>query len=470
MKTFKEANAQLTELKNKELELQLKNYNINNKSNDILKVENNKINVLQKKITDLELKLKLSEQKYFTILAEGKNPSIEIYSNKNKINIVNESSNRSHIHELYEMKNKNNKLEENIKKLRDDYAKSEREKLDLITKVNQFNNDKKLLISLLDKKEEDINNRKNIQLLLNDDINKQLNENSIIKNNLNIMQNKCKVLLKSKSLLEDTVIKKESKVNELDKSMNEIMKIMNKKEVEINNDKVYINSLKDIIKELQQKYNTNKNNKKKILNSKMNFSYLKKENEKINIINRNDTNSKKYLKKNNYIYNLYRNNSNKKDNRYNENIKMNQRYYNLRHNKSTFEENNSINTLFSNSNNLQAIIRKNKNQNSNNKRNKMYNRENNNSLPDLNELKIKINIRNKIISDGVGKNEKSQLIKNNSIMAFNIPKFENKLLNNSPIHKIYEKHYNNCKKEEFEKQKIEEVKELFDKIVSDFQT
>ena len=55
-------------------------------------------------------------------------------------------------------------------------------------------------------------------------------------------------------------------------------------------------------------------------------------------------------------------------------------------------------------------------------------------------------------------------------MAFNIPKFENKLLNNSPIHKIYEKHYNNCKKEEFEKQKIEEVKELFDKIVPDFQT
>ena len=85
MKTLEEANTQLTQLKNKELEQKTDNNNdlkALQEKNNTLKLEKEKNNAiiieLQKKITDLELQLKLSEKRIFTSLSEGKNESIEI--------------------------------------------------------------------------------------------------------------------------------------------------------------------------------------------------------------------------------------------------------------------------------------------------------------------------------------------------------------------------------------------------------
>jgi chromosome segregation ATPase len=85
IKTLEEANTQLTQLKNKELEQKTDNNNdlkALQEKNNTLKLEKEKNNAiiieLQKKITDLELQLKLSEKRIFTSLSEGKNESIEI--------------------------------------------------------------------------------------------------------------------------------------------------------------------------------------------------------------------------------------------------------------------------------------------------------------------------------------------------------------------------------------------------------
>ena len=73
MKTLEAANIQLNELKNKESEIQTENNNYKTlkDKNDILKIDKGKNNKtileLQNKITDLELQLKLSEKRIFTL-------------------------------------------------------------------------------------------------------------------------------------------------------------------------------------------------------------------------------------------------------------------------------------------------------------------------------------------------------------------------------------------------------------------
>ena len=478
-KMLEEANAQLTELKNKELELQSKtNNDVNSLEEKNDKENNNKtILELQKKITDLELQLKLSEKKKFTSLTEGKNTSIEIFkiSNNNinnKINLysplrennVNNEENVS-LYDLNNAKNKNKKLQENIIKIQEEYETIEKEKKELLLKLNHYNNDKKKLIILLSQKDQDINEKINKEKLLNDDINKQLNENNKIKNNINIIQIKCQSLLKNKMILEDTVIKQENKLTELNNSIEEVMKIINKKENEINHDKIYINNLKEIINDLQKEYNNveirNKINShnKELINLKIQLNALK--NKPKNIININHVNNisnRNYLNKNNHPLNyLYQNKNNILTGR-----KKNQKNINHQNNKSLFiPKNKLIITNRNIKNNVPKIfinhkykIINNRNQRNNSRQN------NNNSLPNVekylrkNENKIDIEDKNNI---------KSQILNN---YAFDIVNPEYKA---DSIPRLYQKHLNISKKEELEKQKIDEVKDLLDKIVSDFE-
>ena len=58
---------------------------------------------------------------------------------------------------------------------------------------------------------------------------------------------------------------------------------------------------------------------------------------------------------------------------------------------------------------------------------------------------------------------KSQILNNNQL------DFENSEYKMDSIPRLYQKHLNNSKKEELEKQKIDEVKDLLDKIVLDFE-
>ena len=462
METFETAYLELNQLKSKELELHLKNQQkssiskkkykkyltTNNNNNNNNNNANPMISNLQKKITDLELKLKQTEQKYFTNLSERKSTTLELYSknfisntnsekNKNKNKNHNENIIKTHITKLFEIKNKNKKLEENIKKLKDDYANIEKEK----------------------------NNLKNkLHILLNDSMKKDGNENSMIKNHLNMIQDNCNALLKKKALLEDKVIRKEDKVIELNKSMNEIMKIMNKKEDQIKQDKKYINNLRDLLSDLKNKYNSNNHNNLNNIISKplisMQYNYPRKD---LNKNNSSDKNTNTLTKIKNFsIINLYRNNGNVYDG--------NSKYLSLK-DRSSLEEKNGSKTLITNGFNLPPYIIKNYLYKNNNFiKNRNNESQNNKSLPDVKEYKRKKLLRKIVLADGKKKSVKSRIIKNNSFSLLDLPKNTNRNNDNSPMRKLYEKYVNNYKKEEYEKKKIEEVKELFDKIVSDFDT
>ncbi len=286
-------------------------------------------------------------------------------------------------------------------------------------------------------------------------------------------------------LLEDIVIKQENKVSELNKSIVEVMKVINKKEEEINQDKIYINNLKELIKDLKKEFNNteqkNKNNNKKLINLQIQLNYLKNGvNNFININNNNglnNMNNKKYSNKNNNSINyLHKNNSSRNYNLFKKESRINKRLINIKSFRSLFEESNKTKTLIGDNDkktiNVPKILNMNKYKIINNKKNKKINIHNNISLPNLDEYKRKNKIKKYIIFDGRKNNLKSQIIKNDNPIfgLLNIPNLEKINHKNSSISKIYEKHLNSCKKEEHEKQQIDEFKDLLDKIVSDFET
>ena len=263
------------------------------------------------------------------------------------------------------------------------------------------------------------------------------------------------------------------------------MKVINKKDDEIKQDKVYINNLKELIKDLKKEFKNSeqksRNNNKELRNLQMQLYYLK--NGVNNIINKNkvsndnNINNKNYFNKNNNSINyLYKNNSSRKKYIYDKEHFTNQRYFNIINNRNLFDEKNKNKTLIANSEKkiriIPQIINMQKYKIIKNKKNKInYSQNNNdNSLPSVDDHKTKSEIKKYIINDGGKNNLKSQLINNKPINLFNIPKLEIRDYKNISIPKIYEKHINISKKEKYEKQQIDEVKGLLDKIVSDFET
>ena len=507
VKTLEEENSQLTQLKNKELEFELGNNNdmqALQKKNDILKEEkninNSTIAELQKKITDLEMQLKLSEKKIFTSLSKGKNESIEINkiqnkeknnikNNNNKLNSISKEHNSKEnidndekgdsndIYYLNEAKNRNQKLKENLNKLQEEFNKIDKEKNNLLEQINQYNKDKNKLVGLLKEKNEAINEKINNEKQLNEDINKQLNENLKIKNNINELINKCKSLLKNKNILEDTVIQQENKVDELTKSINEIMKIISKKENQINHDKLYISDLKQLIKELKMDYliqlknKQSENYQKELRSLNAQLKYLKKGTHNIiNINNINSQNSYNYNNNNNSISILHKSgnfNFNKNNaNEYNKSYKSNKRYINFYNNKSlSVKKNKNKPVILSNDKiNKIPLIQKYKIENYLNKQIKINtSQKNNQSLPNVEGYRNNINLKSNIINEAKI-NLKSQIInKRNYKNELKIPKIDNRHSRNIPKPKL-----NFPQTNDIDKKKIEEVKDLIDKIVSEF--
>ena len=185
--------------------------------------------------------------------------------------------------------------------------------------------------------------------------------------------------------------------------------------------------------------------------------------------------NKNFSNKNNSIYYLHKNNSSRNYNLFKKERPINQRLINLKSYRSLLEESNKTKSLIEDNDkktiNIPNIINMNKYKIINNNKNKKINFHNNISLPNLDEYKRKNKLKKYIIYDRNKNNLKSQIINNNnSIGLLNVPNLEKINYKNSSISKIYEKHLNSCKKEEYEKQQIDEVKDLLDKIVSDFET
>ena len=138
----------------------------------------------------------------------------------------------------------------------------------------------------LNKKNEILNNKKNEENQLNNNLMKQLMENKKIKNNLDNITIKCKNLEKDKKELEDVILEQEIKVNELSSSVNKIIEMMNQKNTEITNNKLYIKNLEETIKDLNREFynmrmKKKKENSKEIVKLRTQLASLKKENQKL---------------------------------------------------------------------------------------------------------------------------------------------------------------------------------------------
>ena len=229
---------------------------------------------------------------------------------------------------------------------------------------------------------------------------------------------------KNKFNLENIVIKKENKITELNKSINDAKKMINIKNKEIINDKKYINNLKEVIKDLKQEFN-----KKNILK--------KNHNKFINL------NNKLVIKKDNLRYRNNYQNQNKR------NDSMNYISFNK-----------DMNIIYKKNNEFEHPIKLYKNNygiNSYQNKNK--------SVPNVKHTTKR---------------------KNNKIKIYKITNFNNKIENKFIISppklkdglmlKLFKKplKLNKIKnkieqdKEDNDKKNIEEVKELFDKIIDDF--
>ena len=405
---------------------------------------------MQNKITDLELKLKLSEQKIFGPLKEGKNSCFEIIQKENTKDANNV------IIELNKAKNENQNLLERFKEQKKNFENISKDKTNILNKLNEYNKDKKKLEILLDKKEEDINERNNKGNKLKKDINAQSNENIKIKQNINIVRIKFKHLMKEKHDLEDIMIKQENKINRLNKSINEVKKVIDIKEKEISKDKIYINNLKGVIKDLKNEFECksikkiNKNNKsKEFLKVKTQFDNLKsKAHNIININNINNINNKNYIY-NNPINNLYKINIGR-NKKYNNKIII--KYRNKKNNNSLFNRNNSKNSLFHSKNSLKYFEK--------------YNTKNNISLPNVEKIEkkkkdLQIKIKDSKIKLFINKKKYIDLLEDQKIYDSDNGK-------NIKL-RILKKHQDISRKEAYEKEKIEEVKGLFDKIINDFE-
>ena len=302
-KQLEEAKFKVDELKNKNKEEISSLENQNNLLKNNSEINLNTIAEMQQKITDLELKLKSSTKhntsKKFLILSNIHNCSMALDATKNK-NIVTPLPNILGMklenkddnffltgrNELIEIKENNQKLLQQLNILQEELNKHKIDKNNLNIELEKYNKEKKDLIDKLNNKDEILNNKINQENELNNNLIKQLVENQKIKSNLDNIQIKFKTLEKDKKELEDVILEQENKVNELSSSVKQIIEIMNKRNHEIINNKIYIKNLEETIRELNKEFRSMRikkesNNSKEIIRLKNQLEKLKKENMKL---------------------------------------------------------------------------------------------------------------------------------------------------------------------------------------------
>ena len=338
-KQLEQTKSKVDELKNKNKQelLNLANQNdfLKNKS----EMDINTIAELQQKITNLEFKLKSSSStsntKKFPVLFNTHNFSLVLEggaqkNEKNgntsltdilKLKFENKNDNLflTGRNELIEMKENNEKLNEQLILLQNELAKHQKDKNNLNLELEKYNLEKKKLMENLNKKNELLNTKMTQENQLNNNLMKQLIENKKIQTSLDNIIIKCKNLEKDKNELENVILEQENKVNELSTSIKKAIEVLNLKNSELNNNKLYIKNLEDIIRDLNKEFHNMRLKKKKensmeVEKLKIQLEKLQRENQKLMEYNNKNIDAKKvyeFIPSQNSNYALSRNNKKK---------------------------------------------------------------------------------------------------------------------------------------------------------------
>ena len=338
-KQLEQTKSKVDELKNKNKQelLNLANQNdfLKNKS----EMDINTIAELQQKITNLEFKLKSSSStsntKKFPVLFNTHNFSLvlkggEQKNEKNgntsltdilKLKFENKNDNLflTGRNELIEMKENNEKLNEQLILLQNELAKHQKDKNNLNLELEKYKLEKEKLMENLNKKNELLNTKMTQENQLNNNLMKQLIENKKIQTSLDNIIIKCKNLEKDKNELENVILEQENKVNELSTSIKKAIEVLNLKNSELNNNKLYIKNLEDIIRDLNKEFHNMRLKKKKensmeVEKLKIQLEKLQRENQKLMEYNNKNIEAKKvyeFIPSQNSNYALSRNNKKK---------------------------------------------------------------------------------------------------------------------------------------------------------------
>ena len=338
-KQLEQTKSKVDELKNKNKQelLNLANQNdfLKNKS----EMDINTIAELQQKITNLEFKLKSSSStsntKKFPVLFNTHNFSLVLEggaqkNEKNgntsltdilKLKFENKNDNLflTGRNELIEMKENNEKLNEQLILLQNELAKHQKDKNNLNLELEKYNLEKEKLMENLNKKNELLNTKMTQENQLNNNLMKQLIENKKIQTSLDNIIIKCKNLEKDKNELENVILEQENKVNELSTSIKRAIEVLNLKNSELNNNKLYIKNLEDIIRDLNKEFHNMRLKKKKensmeVEKLKIQLEKLQRENQKLMEYNNKNIDAKKvyeFIPSQNSNYALSRNNKKK---------------------------------------------------------------------------------------------------------------------------------------------------------------
>ena len=338
-KQLEQTKSKVDELKNKNKQelLNLANQNdfLKNKS----EMDINTIAELQQKITNLEFKLKSSSStsntKKFPVLFNTHNFSLVLEggaqkNEKNgntsltdilKLKFENKNDNLflTGRNELIEMKENNEKLNEQLILLQNELAKHQKDKNNLNLELEKYNLEKEKLMENLNKKNELLNTKMTQENQLNNNLMKQLIENKKIQTSLDNIIIKCKNLEKDKNELENVILEQENKVNELSTKIKKAIEVLNLKNSELNNNKLYIKNLEDIIRDLNKEFHNMRLKKKKensmeVEKLKIQLEKLQRENQKLMEYNNKNIDAKKvyeFIPSQNSNYALSRNNKKK---------------------------------------------------------------------------------------------------------------------------------------------------------------
>lgn len=338
-KQLEQTKSKVDELKNKNKQelLNLANQNdfLKNKS----EMDINTIAELQQKITNLEFKLKSSSstsntKKFpvlfnthnFSLILEGGVQKNEKNGNTSltdilKLKFENKNDNLflTGRNELIEMKENNEKLNEQLILLQSELAKHQKDKNNLNLELEKYKLEKEKLMENLNKKNELLNTKMTQENQLNNNLMKQLIENKKIQTSLDNIIIKCKNLEKDKNELENVILEQENKVNELSTSIKKAIEVLNLKNSELNNNKLYIKNLEDIIRDLNKEFHNMRLKKKKensmeVEKLKIQLEKLQRENQKLMEYNNKNIEAEKvyeFIPSQNSNYALSRNNKKK---------------------------------------------------------------------------------------------------------------------------------------------------------------
>lgn len=304
---------------------QTKNVEELKSKNDILqkyKNENQTLLVqLQKKITDLEFQLKAKEsQKSFfkSPLKNDKNIILSISPFSKKLvenhvnmmpqiinsndddtikNLIDKNNNIQSNNELFltgknelvEMKEVNQRLNNELYELKKEMNLNKEEKYRLNEQLLKLQEEHRDLLNLLKNKNQEINNKLNQQNQLSNDLIAQLNKNQQMKKHFENIKIKYSNLEKSKKELEDVIILQENKVNELSANVQAVSSLVKIKDKEIKDNKSYINNLERTIKDLNKEFKIMRNKKNKETQKKINLLKLQINNLKKEYENKNNS-------------------------------------------------------------------------------------------------------------------------------------------------------------------------------------